>query len=317
MTHPDQSEQQLRRALRTMNDLEPPTDELFVQRAVIRGRARTHRRRNTLIAAAAALVVVAGGGGAWLLQGGLPGATTASPASAPEVMSDQGSKSGADSDARGSAGGREQPTLSAGPDNVPVRPPGVASDWFVGPLTPQRAAIEGLAPELTTSWSAVFSGAWAKDDTNEHIVVALTHPDLALRTVDLGQRARRRRRRVRHRDPQLCGQGRARRANPRGLAGTRDGGHRHLDRHSGLSGGSRRGGRLGHRCHSPTPAAVRRRLGHGHAPAEGSGRHVLDAAPALTRPRAGRAGERDRAQRHTASPPTITAWRHHARPRRP
>ena len=64
MTHPDQSEQQLRRALRTMNDLEPPTDELFVQRAVIRGRARTHRRRNTLIAAAAALVVVAGGGGA-------------------------------------------------------------------------------------------------------------------------------------------------------------------------------------------------------------------------------------------------------------
>ncbi len=180
MTHPDQSEQQLRRALRTMNDLEPPTDELFVQRAVIRGRARTHRRRNTLIAAAAALVVVAGGGGAWLLQGGLPGATTASPASAPEVMSDQGSKSGADSDAGGSAGGREQPTLSAGPDNVPVRPPGVASDWFVGPLTPQRAAIEGLAPELTTSWSAVFSGAWAKDDTNEHIVVALTHPDLAL-----------------------------------------------------------------------------------------------------------------------------------------
>ena len=111
MTHPDQSEQQLRRALRAMNDLQPPTDELFVQRAVIRGRARTNRRRNTIVAAAAALVVIAGGGGAWLLQGGLPGTTTASSASAPEVMSDQGSQSGAGSGAEGSAGGRQQPTL--------------------------------------------------------------------------------------------------------------------------------------------------------------------------------------------------------------
>ncbi|HEX6056721.1 MAG TPA: hypothetical protein VFY98_12980 [Intrasporangium sp.] len=178
MTHPDQSEQQLRRALRTMNDLQPPTDELFVQRAVIRGRARTNRRRNALLAAAAAFVVIASGGGAWLLQGGLPGATSASPASAPEVMSDQGSKSGADSDAAGSAGGREQP-FSPGPDNVPVRP-GVGSDWFVGPLTPQRAAIEGLAPELTTDWASTFSGAWAKDETNQRIVVALTHADLDL-----------------------------------------------------------------------------------------------------------------------------------------
>lgn len=176
MTHPDQSEQQLRRALRTMNDLQPPTDELFVQRAVIRGRARTNRRRNALLATAAAFVVIAGGGGAWLLQGGLAGAPTVTAGSAPEVMSDQGSES----DAGGSAGGREQPTLSAGPDNVPVRPPGVASDWFVGPLTPQRAAIEGLAPELTTRWSAVFSGAYATDPTNTSIVVALTRPDGAL-----------------------------------------------------------------------------------------------------------------------------------------
>lgn len=176
MTHPDQSEQQLRRALRTMNDLQPPADELFVQRAVIRGRARTHRRRNALVAAAAALVVVAGGGGAWLLHGGLPGAQTASSASAPEVMSDSGSQGAPE----GGAGGREQPTFSAGPDKAPVPSAAAGSDWFVGPLTPQRAAIEALAPELTTAWASTFSGAWAKDGTNQRIVVALTHPDLDL-----------------------------------------------------------------------------------------------------------------------------------------
>jgi hypothetical protein len=180
MTHPDQSEQQLRRALRAMNDLQPPTDELFVQRAVIRGRARTNRRRNAIVAAAAALVVIAGGGGAWLLQGGLPGTTTASSASAPEVMSDQGSQSGAGSGAEGSAGGRQQPTLSAGRDNGPVAKAAVGSDWFVGPLTPQRAAIEGLAAELTKKWSDVFSGAYATDPTNTHIVIALTRRDGAL-----------------------------------------------------------------------------------------------------------------------------------------
>jgi hypothetical protein len=163
-----------------MNDLQPPTDELFVQRAVIRGRARTNRRRNTLVAAAAALVVVAGGGGAWLLQGVLPGASTNSPASAPEVMSDQGSRNGDGTDAGGSAGGREEPTLTAGPDNVPVAPAAAGSDWFVGPLTPQRAAVERLAPELTTRWSAVFSGAHATDPTNTSIVVAVTRPDGAL-----------------------------------------------------------------------------------------------------------------------------------------
>ena len=176
MTHPDQSEQQLRRALRTMNDLKPPTDELFVQRAVIRGRARTNRRRNALLAVAAALVVVAGGGGGWLLQGGLPGAETASPASAPEVMGDQGSPSG-DGSAAGGSAGREQPTPSNGPDNVPVPPSQVGSDWFVGPLTAQRTAVERLAPELTTRWGAVFSGAYATDPTNTSIVVALTRPD--------------------------------------------------------------------------------------------------------------------------------------------
>ena len=155
MTHPDQSEQQLRRALGTMNDLQPPTDELFVQRAVIRGRARTSRRRNALVAAAAALVVVAGGGGAWLLQGALPGGSTASPASAPEVMTDGRSQSGVGSDSGASAGGNEAPTLSAGPDKAPA-PATAGSDWFVGPMTPQRAAIEGLAPELTTAWASTF-----------------------------------------------------------------------------------------------------------------------------------------------------------------
>ena len=103
--------------------------------AVIRGRARTHRRRNALLAAAAALVVVAGGGGAWLLQGVLPGGHTTTSASAPEVMSDSGSSNKAGSGIEGSAGGREQPTPAAGRDNAPAPAAGRRS---CGRTTPAR-----------------------------------------------------------------------------------------------------------------------------------------------------------------------------------
>lgn len=174
MTHPDQSEQQLRRALHTMNDLEPPTDELFVQRAVIRGRARTHRRRNALVGVAAALVVVAGGG-TWLLQDGLPQTSSSTAAGEAEDLSasDSGGVAGRDS-----SGGL--PTPAAAPDLPPAASARGAEDWFVGPLTPQRAAIEALSPDLTTRWGAVFSGAYATDPTNSSLVVALTYPEPTL-----------------------------------------------------------------------------------------------------------------------------------------
>ncbi|GAA6527441.1 hypothetical protein [Intrasporangium sp. DVR] len=174
MTLPDQSEQQLRRALSTMNDLQPPTDELFVQRAVIRGRARTHRRRNALVGVAAAFVVVAGGGGTWLLQNGFPSGSLPSPASQAEAGAAQG-EYGTQMD---TSGGLETPRVAEGPETLPFARQ--ADGWFIGPMTPERAAIEELAPELTTTWGATFSGAWATDRSNTALVVAVTRRDAAL-----------------------------------------------------------------------------------------------------------------------------------------
>jgi hypothetical protein len=172
MTHPDRSEQQLRRALDTMNDLKPPTDELFVQRAVIRGRARTHRRRNALVGAAAALVVVAGGGGTWLLQGGFPSPSSPTAAGQAEDASGRDSDGGTELDG---SGGVQTPAAAHDPGLMP--PARDTGDWFVGPMTPQRAAFEQLVPELTTTWGATFSGAYATDATNSSLVVAVTRRD--------------------------------------------------------------------------------------------------------------------------------------------
>lgn len=174
MTHPDQSEQQLRRALSTMNDLQPPTDELFVQRAIVRGRARTYRRRNVLAGAAAAFILVAGGGGVWVLQNGPAGrSATTQAGSAPEAQYD--SKAGAPNPAV-APNGPSAPTTPAGVGALGSRDGGL----FVGPMTPARAAFESLVPELTTTWASTFSGAWATDETNEHLVVALTQHDSEL-----------------------------------------------------------------------------------------------------------------------------------------
>jgi len=173
MTHPDQSEQQLRRALSTMNDLQPPTDELFVQRAIVRGRARTYRQRNVLAGVAAAVVLVAGGGGVWFLQSGLAGRQATTQAGAgPEAQYD----------AKGGT-----PALAPSAPNAPSAPSeslGVLGSrdagLFVGPMTPERAAFESVLDQLTTTWASTYSGAWATDGTNTRIVVALTRPDPAV-----------------------------------------------------------------------------------------------------------------------------------------
>src|SRR4051794_17013949 len=82
---PEDGEQRLRKVLGAVDDLEPPRDDLFVQRALLRGRARTSRRRNGVMGAAAAVVIAAAvGGGAWVMgQQGGP-SSTASAGSAAE-----------------------------------------------------------------------------------------------------------------------------------------------------------------------------------------------------------------------------------------
>ena len=177
MTHPDQSEQQLRRALGTMNDLQPPTDELFAQRAVVRGRARTHRRRSAFVGAAAALAVVAGGGGTWLLQNGFPSTSLPTPASQAEAGAARG-EDGVERDASGAGVSPEAPGVMSDPNGMP--PARDAGGWFIGPMTPERAAFEELVPQLTTTWAGTFSGAYATDPANTSIVVAVTRPDPTL-----------------------------------------------------------------------------------------------------------------------------------------
>jgi hypothetical protein len=166
----DPAEQQLRKALGTMNDFEPPADDLFVQRALNRGRARTARRRSTVLGAAAALVVVGAVGGTWVVAQQSPNATTSSAGSAgPEAANDSGS-------------GQDKGATTEG--LVPVMPGARdASRWFSGTPTPQTSAFESVEPTLVSSHPDVFSGAYAADASNTRIVVALTRPDPAVESL--------------------------------------------------------------------------------------------------------------------------------------
>ena len=155
---PEPGELELRKALATMNDLEPPRDDLFVQRAIIRGRARTSRRRSTVLGAAAAFVVVGAVGGSWVAanQGGSP--MTASAGSAPEVMKDA-SGSGSDNGAGTPPsvdGGVRTTDQGSGPAVSPARD---TTQWFAGLSTPQTNAFAAIETTLTSRWPDVFSGA--------------------------------------------------------------------------------------------------------------------------------------------------------------
>jgi hypothetical protein len=156
------TEQQLRKALGAVNDLEPPADDLFAQRALGRGRARAHRRRSAVLGAAAGVAVVGAIGGSWLSGAWSGGSPT--PASAPErvAVSQQGADQGAPPQAPGL-----QSALDTG-------------GWFSGPMTPQRTGMEALAPTLVARFPDVFAGAYAADAGNTRIVVCMTRADAAL-----------------------------------------------------------------------------------------------------------------------------------------
>ncbi len=169
------TEQQLHKALSAANDLEPPTDDLFAERALQRGRALTSRRRNVLVGAAAGVALVGVLGGTWLAGQSARQDTSMSAGSAGEVAED-------------SAGGGPQFGLGStgtptGPVEVPGQPGVLArntSGWVQGRVTEQTAALEELVPTLALNFPEVFGGAYATDATNTKIVVTLTrrHPEL-------------------------------------------------------------------------------------------------------------------------------------------
>lgn len=157
------TEHQLRKALSAANELEPPTDELFTQRALQRGRARAARRRHAIVGAAAGLALVGGLGGMWLALNQPTGGVSASSGSS-EERAQAGSADGAPYDS-------QVPSVAA------VPPAKDSSAWITGPETPQRAAFDALVPTLTLYHADVFGGAYATDATNTHIVVTVTRRD--------------------------------------------------------------------------------------------------------------------------------------------
>jgi hypothetical protein len=165
------SEHRLRKALGAVNDLEPPRDDLFVERAMSRGRARAHQRRSWVVGAAAAVVIVGAVGGTWV-AGHQGQAMSASSAGAPEVASAQSDGSAA-----------RVPTTA--PSTAPVAPHEMPpardlSGWFTGPMTPVRAAAEQLAPTLEARYPDVFAGVYAADAGNTRIVLCVTRDDPTL-----------------------------------------------------------------------------------------------------------------------------------------
>ena len=173
----EEGELQLRKALSTMNDLEPPRDDLFAQRALMRGRARTSRRRSTLLGAAAALVVVGAVGASWAAGDHGASSSTASAGSAPEVMKDASGSAGADNGARGpeTLTGTLPPTAV---DLVPSAPPARdTTRWFGTLSSRQTNAFAAVEPTVTARWPDVFSGAYAADATGAHVAVVVTRHD--------------------------------------------------------------------------------------------------------------------------------------------
>ena len=203
---PDQPEDgghRLRKVLGAVDDLEPPRDDLFVQRALLRGRARTSRRRNGVLGAAAALVVIGAVGGAWVV-GQQGGASTSAGSAVQERAVDSATEGGpglvTDSGSGLGVTGTGAPPTSLPatslpatslPTGIPTSPalpsgppdqPGArdGSAWFAGPTTPQRTAFETVEPRLVSEFADVFGGAYAAGDGTGRIVVTVTRPDPAL-----------------------------------------------------------------------------------------------------------------------------------------
>lgn len=172
------TEQQVRQVFGAANDLEPPADDLFVERALQRGRARTGRRRNVLVGAAAGLALVGVLGGTWVSSQGVRDRFSVSAGSAGGSAEDAGAPQSA-------SGGGE-----SGPVEAPGRPGVVAthtSGWVSGRVTPQTAALEEMVGTLSLNYADVFGGAYATDASNTRIVVTLTrrHPELEALVITL------------------------------------------------------------------------------------------------------------------------------------
>jgi len=169
------AELQLRKALSTMNDLQPPRDDLFAQRALLRGRALTSRRRSALLGAAAAVVVVGAVGGTWVAATqGSSSTTSASAGAARDVQTDATGGASLPQSQRGvgSSGGAGSPRVA--PSMPPARD---ASPWFGALSTPQTTAFDALEPTVAARWPAVFSGAYAADPTGARVAVVVTRHD--------------------------------------------------------------------------------------------------------------------------------------------
>ncbi|WP_076263392.1 hypothetical protein [Intrasporangium flavum] len=184
---PEPGELQLRKALAMTNDLEPPRDDLFAQRALMRGRARTARRRNAVLGSAAAVVLVGVVGAGWALSGGQNASSTSagSAAGAPERMSDKGTDAGAPGiapDATGSLGSGSGPSLQG----TQVPPARDTSEFFGTLHTPATRAFDAVSTTVTTRWPDVFSGAYADDPTGSSVVVAVTRHDPSLESFVTG-----------------------------------------------------------------------------------------------------------------------------------
>ena len=192
----EMSEQRLRKALGTVNDLEPPRDDLFAVRALNRGRARTARRRSVLLGAAAAVVVVAGVGGTWALSQRAASTSSASAgaaaASAPAESGEAAVGSAPPDSAAQAPRASSAVPLPATPDSngrgTDSPPAGDlsaaardTSRWLEGP---GHGATHRLRRDRPPRWPPAgptsSSGAYAADSTNTGIVVALVRPDPAL-----------------------------------------------------------------------------------------------------------------------------------------
>ena len=185
-----------------MNDLQPPIGRALRP-------ARRHPRTGAHVpppqrpvGAAAALVVVARSAAVRGCSAGrLVEPERAARHAAAEVMSDAGSRAAPGTTAGSAAwprACRRHPSRPA--DQVP-RARGARTGRLV--RRPDDAAAhrvrERSPPQLTTSWAAVFSGAYAADRRNTRIVVTLTRPDAALEALVTGRDAVAGRRGVRRR----------------------------------------------------------------------------------------------------------------------
>jgi hypothetical protein len=177
---PDSAETQLRKVLAMTNGLEPPRDDLFAQRALQRGRARTARRRNVVFGAAAAVLAVGALGGTWALvtRGASSSQSASSAGGEARMESDSGSTALGNGPTSQALGVPTLPTPALGSPSVPSMPPAREPSVFFGTLTtPATTTFDAVAPTVAGRWPGVFAGAYADDPTGTRVVVTVTRDD--------------------------------------------------------------------------------------------------------------------------------------------